>query len=88
MEHVYGEHEVGGTSVLYLSPVPFSLLDFPELGNEPNPRYAEAVMKATPAVALTVASVVTALHLFMQRRNQVHGEATVHADTHEPGAEL
>lgn len=88
VEHVYGEHEVGGTSVLYLSPVPFSLLGFPELGDEPNPRYAEAVMKATPALALTVASVVTALHLFMQRRQQVHGEATVHANTQEPGAEL
>ncbi len=88
VEHVYGEHEVGGTSVLYLSPVPFSLLGFPELGGDPNPRYAEAVMKQTPTIALTVASVVTALHLFMQRRQQVNGEATVHAKTQKPGAEL
>ncbi|HRJ41338.1 MAG: 4Fe-4S dicluster domain-containing protein [Caldilineaceae bacterium] len=88
VEHIYGEHEVGGTSVLYLSPVPFSALGFPALGEDPNPRYAEAVMRQTPAIALTVASVVTALHLFMQRRQQVKGEATLHIATQKPGAEL
>ncbi len=88
VDKVYGEYEVGGTSVLYLSPVPFSFLGFPELGDEPNPRYAEAVMKQTPAIALTVASVVTALHLFMQRRQQVNGEATVHITSQKPGDEL
>jgi len=87
-QHVYGEHEVGGTSVLYLSPVPFSLLGFPELGEDTNSHYAEAVMKQTPAIALTVASVVTALHLFMQRRQQVNDQAVVHVSSHEPGAEL
>ncbi|RLT41589.1 MAG: 4Fe-4S dicluster domain-containing protein [Chloroflexi bacterium] len=92
VEQIYGEYEVGGTSVLYLSPVPFSLLGFPELGEEPNPRYAEAVMKQTPAIALTVASVVTALHLFMQlfmqRREHIKGEVTVETTTQKPGAEL
>ena len=85
VEHIYGEHEVGGTSVLYLSPVPFSLLGFPELGDDSNPRYAEAVMKQTPAIALTVASVVTALHLFMQRREHVSQQVAVHVKSHEPG---
>lgn len=88
IDHIYGEHEAGGTSVLYLSPVPFDLLGFPELGEETIPRYAEAVMKQTPAIALTVASIVTAIHLFMQRRQMVHGEVTVHADSHKPGAKL
>jgi formate dehydrogenase iron-sulfur subunit len=88
VDKIYGEHEVGGTSVLYLSPVPFALLGFPELGDEPNPRYAEAVMKQTPAIALTVASVVTALHLLLQRRQQVNGEATVHITSQKPGDEL
>lgn len=31
VEHVYGEHEIGGTQVLHLSGVPFELLDKPVL---------------------------------------------------------
>lgn len=34
VDHIYGEHEVGGTSVMYLSPVPFSELGFLELGDQ------------------------------------------------------
>ena len=36
-DHVYGEDDVGGTSVLYLSHVAFENLGFPELGSEPVP---------------------------------------------------
>jgi formate dehydrogenase iron-sulfur subunit len=88
VDHVYGEHEIGGTSVLYLSPVPFAALGFPELNGEPIPRYAEAVMGQTPVIALGVASVVTALHLFMQRRQMVHHEITIEPTTQEPGGKL
>ena len=35
--HVYGEDDVGGTSVFYLSHVAFEKLGFPELGPEPVP---------------------------------------------------
>ena len=34
VDHIYGEKEAGGTSVLYLSSVPFDKLGFPEVGNE------------------------------------------------------
>jgi len=34
-DHIYGEDEVGGTSWMYLSPVPFDRLGFPKLGDEP-----------------------------------------------------
>ncbi|MBI4716181.1 MAG: 4Fe-4S dicluster domain-containing protein [Planctomycetes bacterium] len=43
VDHVYGEHEVGGTSWLYLSGVPFDLLGFPTLGTAAPPRLSEAV---------------------------------------------
>ncbi|MFN8442473.1 MAG: 4Fe-4S dicluster domain-containing protein [Caldilineaceae bacterium] len=62
IDHVYGEFEAGGTSVLYLSAVPFATLGFPDLGNEPIPHYAEMVMERTPLVALGVATVATVLH--------------------------
>lgn len=38
---VYGKDEAGGTSVLYLSHVPFENLGLPKLGTEPIPRLSE-----------------------------------------------
>ena len=38
---IYGEKEAGGTSVLYLSAVPFEKLGFPEVGTSPSPRVLE-----------------------------------------------
>jgi formate dehydrogenase beta subunit len=39
-QRVYGEHEAGGTQVLYLSHVPFSAIGLPTLGAESLPTYA------------------------------------------------
>ncbi len=78
IDHVYGEHEAGGTSVLYLAGVPFASLGLPELGPEPISRYAEPVMRATPFVAATVASMAVALNWLMKRR-ELH-MAEVEAD--------
>jgi formate dehydrogenase iron-sulfur subunit len=80
VDHVYGENEVGGTSVLYLSPVPFEKIGFPLLGNEPIPHNAEKIMKSTPLVAVTVASAVTGLHWFLKRREQKAAPAPVSKD--------
>jgi formate dehydrogenase iron-sulfur subunit len=71
IDHVYGEHEVGGTSMLYLSDVPFAQLGFPTFGERTVSGYAETVMQMTPAVAATVATLATGLHLIFRRRQQV-----------------
>jgi formate dehydrogenase iron-sulfur subunit len=42
-DHVYGEHEAGGTSVLYLSQVDFKHLGLPELEDEPLPELSESI---------------------------------------------
>jgi len=41
--HVYGEHEVGGTSWLYLSDEDLSGKVFPKLGNDPAPGVSESI---------------------------------------------
>jgi Fe-S-cluster-containing dehydrogenase component len=43
VDHVYGEHEVGGTSWLYLSSVPFSELGFPTLDRRPPSQVTESI---------------------------------------------
>ena len=43
VDHIYGEHEVGGTSWLYLSSEPFETVGFPKLGAKAPPRLTEAI---------------------------------------------
>ena len=43
VDHVYGEHEVGGTSWLYLSPVPFDQVGFKSLGTKAPPALTESI---------------------------------------------
>lgn len=43
VNHVYGEHEAGGTSWLYLSSVPFEQIGFVQLGSLAPPRLTESV---------------------------------------------
>jgi len=37
VHHIYGEHEAGGTSWLYLSAVPFDRIGFRTVSTEPYP---------------------------------------------------
>jgi len=43
VDHIYGEHEVGGTSWLYLASEPFESIGFPKLGAKAPPRLTEAI---------------------------------------------
>jgi len=44
--HIYGEHELGGTSWLYLSSVPFEQIDLPKFGIKSIPSYTEPIQHA------------------------------------------
>jgi ferredoxin len=51
IDRIYGEHEVGGTTWLYLSGVPFARLDFPEnLPDEPLVEQTKGFLSAVPLV--------------------------------------
>lgn len=75
VNHIYGEHEAGGASFLYLAPADFTALGFPVVGEDEIPRYAEFVMKKTPYVAVTVAALATAIQ-FITRQRHGHQEFT------------
>jgi formate dehydrogenase iron-sulfur subunit len=68
IDHIYGEHEVGGASMLYLASTSFAELGFPKLDTEPIPKDAEAVMNYSPVTALAVASIAGGLHWLTKRR--------------------
>jgi formate dehydrogenase iron-sulfur subunit len=70
VNHVYGESEVGGTTRLYISDLPFEELGLPTLDSEPAPRYAEAVMKQTPTIAVSVAALATGIYSVLKWRDK------------------
>jgi len=43
LQHIYGEKEVGGTSWMYLSGVPFEQVNLPALPETPSPKLSETV---------------------------------------------
>ena len=51
VDHIYGEHEVGGTSVMFLSNVPFEQLGFrTDLTRKPLPSFTWGVMSLVPNI--------------------------------------
>ena len=76
MNHIYGQHEAGGTSWLYLSPVDFSELTnkmdeprFPDLGTEPVPALSDAVASVgTPVMLTGVAALLAGFYWITKRR--------------------
>ena len=51
VDHIYGEYEVGGTSHLYLSSVPFDQIGFrKDLGTRPYPEYSTGFLYAVPFI--------------------------------------
>jgi formate dehydrogenase beta subunit len=66
---IYGEHEAGGTSMLYISQVDPKNLGFPELGDTPLPSITQPYMTAVPGVIAVMVSLSTVIY-FRTHRNQ------------------
>jgi formate dehydrogenase iron-sulfur subunit len=72
VQKIYGEHEAGGTSVLFLSPVPFEQLGLPvNLTSEPLPLTTFRVLSKIPAVVGAGAAVLTGLYWITKRKQEV-----------------
>ena len=68
IDHIFGESEVGGTSMLYLSDVPFEELGFPAgLPQTAPPEETEKIMSKLPLVIGGVATVMTGTAVFTHR---------------------
>jgi len=72
IDHVYGEKEAGGTSVLFLSAVPFAELGFPEnLPDEPIPRLSWRILREIPKYAVVSSILLFGIHWITARRAYV-----------------
>jgi Fe-S-cluster-containing dehydrogenase component len=73
-DHIYGEYENGGTSWLYLSPIPFEELDFPAVSPEPVVADVRHAMSAVLPTLGTVAVAMTGIYCLTQRRNKTKAQ--------------
>ncbi len=70
VDHVYGEEEIGGTSWLYISDVPFDTLGFKALPRRPLPSLTWDVVSRLPAVVTILASLLAPVALSLSRKEK------------------
>ncbi len=71
VDHIYGEHEVGGTCWLYISPKPFAELGFPELDTIPRPALTKTFLSAVPLVLIAWPALLMGAHAFTRRQEEL-----------------
>lgn len=69
-QHVYGEKEVGGTSWLYISDVPFEEINLPVLMEEPTPKLSETIQHSLFSYLWSPIVLFGALGAIMVRSNK------------------
>jgi formate dehydrogenase iron-sulfur subunit len=85
VNHIWGEHEVGGTSVLYVSDVELTAAGWPDrLPDHAVPELATSVLSTVPATFLTVGAAMAGIHWVVRRRDTRAAERAAAAAT--PGA--
>jgi formate dehydrogenase iron-sulfur subunit len=71
VRHIYGSTEVGGTSVFFLSDVPFERLGFVTAPAQPMPILSANALGDVPNVVLIGGTILSGLYWITQRRQQV-----------------
>jgi formate dehydrogenase iron-sulfur subunit len=68
VDHVFGEFEVGGTAMLYLSDIPFAELGFPvDLPETAPPQETEKIMNTLPGVIAGAAALMVGTAVYTHR---------------------
>jgi len=72
VQHIYGQEEVGGTSTLYLSAVPFEQLGFRvNVPHDPLPMYTYRVLSKIPNVVTLGGALLAGIWWITNRREEV-----------------
>jgi len=85
VNHIFGEHEAGGTAMLYISDVPFEALGFrTDVTTRPIPAYTWDIMAKLPAVVGSMAVVLTGASIFTRVRGGGHHDEPPWLTADEP----
>lgn len=81
VDHIYGEHEAGGTSWMYLSPVPFEEVGFDtSVPREPILNYVKDFLAIVPMVLTIWPALFAGINLLATRKGERGQEATARRD--------
>jgi len=81
---VYGEFEVGGTSVLYISDIDLGFLTYPLTpGTKALPKTTSTAMESVPFVFVGMGAVMGSLHWIIKRRMKLQGQSQEHSKENE-----
>jgi formate dehydrogenase iron-sulfur subunit len=85
IDHIYGEKEAGGTTVLYLSAVPFGKLGFPDVGTKSYPGLSSKALHAVSPAVIMIGAMLGGTYAFLKRRSAAKEAERAHADhAHHP----
>jgi len=71
LNHIWGEKEFGGTSVMYISDVDLAALGWPDAEAKAIPALTEPLVHKTPFIGLGVAVGLVGLNWIVKRRNEL-----------------
>ena len=84
LDHVWGERELGGTAVLYISDAPLEAIHWPEkVGRRKLSSFTWPLISKTPWMAGGVAAFLTGTYWIIQRRMKLQAAAVVAAKADE-----
>ncbi|MFZ0931637.1 MAG: 4Fe-4S dicluster domain-containing protein [Syntrophobacteraceae bacterium] len=78
VHHIYGEHEAGGTSWLYLAGAPFDKLGLPMLSDQDYPELTAGAMGTVPAIMLMWPALLAGFHYLSHGKDEHHEESSRH----------
>ncbi len=84
---LYGREEAGGTTVLYLTNLPFDELGFKKITLRPLPEYTWQALRFVPAAFLTVGGSLSALSWVNHRRDRLKKEQEAAEQVETPAQE-
>lgn len=83
VRHVFGEHEVGGTSWMYITDIPFDTLGLPTaLGEYAYSSLTQASLAAVPFVLTLWPPLLMGIYSFSKRRSQESTKPAIGEETH------
>ena len=74
LDHVYGETEVGGTSWMYISDVPFEKVKLPSLPDKPSPKLSETIQHSLFSYLWSPIALFGVLAAIMFKNRGSHGD--------------
>lgn len=87
VDYIYGEKEVGGTSTLFLSGVPFDKLGFRmDLGEKSLPELTWVVLNKVPNIVITGYLLLGGIWWIVDRRKRMEAERLAEEEEHEENA--